>query len=401
MTPEFGYELGAGLVLCLIQFLAALPWITVLTTGELRTFGRRDFLVGLMIKGLPAVIVAGILCGVWLHNNTDRAFLLTMGRFYGALLTLQLLFDLIVLVFAIMLAIWPRGGVVALAAFAESVRQPMFWLLTSIGLVVMVILPILPYFTFGEDLKMVKELGYDTITFLGGLFAVLAASTSISEEIEGRTAVTLMSKPVSRRQFLLGKFFGILMGAALMTGLLAMVFFLIVWFKPIYDREEFLPREWIKDPKFFVQEFGPAVNAIWGGILWWFDDTMLISSGLVLGFCQVMVLLAIAVALATRLPMVLNVPICAAIFFLGHLTPILESVSQRRGTGLLRFVAQLFENVLPGLDYFSIGPALTRDPLPDSGPFAWYMLTVCGYAVIYTASSLLFGLILFEDRDLA
>ena len=35
-------------------------------------------------------------------------------------------------------------------------------------------------------------------------FGVLVAAVSISEEIEGRTAVTLMSKPVSRRQFLLG-----------------------------------------------------------------------------------------------------------------------------------------------------------------------------------------------------
>src|SRR5258708_34804615 len=49
------------------------------------------------------------------------------------------------------------------------------------------------------------------------LFGVLAASMSISEEIEGRTAVTLMSKPVNRRQFLIGKFLGILMACLVMT----------------------------------------------------------------------------------------------------------------------------------------------------------------------------------------
>ena len=70
---------------------------------------------------------------------------------------------------------------------------------------------------------MVKELGYDMTMLAAVLFGVLAASMSISEEIEGRTAITLMSKPVSRRQFLLGKFVGILLAALVMTVLLGLV----------------------------------------------------------------------------------------------------------------------------------------------------------------------------------
>ena len=48
----------------------------------------------------------------------------------------------------------------------------------------------------------------------------------MSEEIEGRTAVTLMSKPISRRQFLLGKFAGILLAAQVLTVTLG---WLMVW----------------------------------------------------------------------------------------------------------------------------------------------------------------------------
>jgi hypothetical protein len=86
---------------------------------------------------------------------------------------------------------------------------------------------------------------------------------------------------------------------------------------------------------------------------------------------------------------------------MGHLSPILKQVSQDRGSALLRFVAQLFESVLPGLELFNIGAALTRDPLPETGPFVIYLGTVVGYALVYTTIALLFGLILFEDRDLA
>jgi hypothetical protein len=113
-----------------------------------------------------------------------------------------------------------------------------------------------------------------------------------------------------------------------------------------------------------------------------------------------MVLLAVAVALATRLSMVVNLPVCLVVFFLGHLTPILAAVSQRN-MALVYFTAQLFGTLLPGLEFFSIGQAVVREaPLP-AGQFALYTAEVSLYAVMYTAIALLFGLILFEDRDLA
>src|SRR5947209_6450223 len=73
------------------------------------------------------------------------------------------------------------------------------------------------------------RLGCDMIMLATMLFCVLLASMSVSEEIEGRTAVTLMSKPVTRRQFLLGKFFGIFAAGWFMTVLLAGVFILALW----------------------------------------------------------------------------------------------------------------------------------------------------------------------------
>src|SRR5207302_90712 len=142
------------------------------------------------------------------------------GRFFGAILELQLLIDFFVLIFPVLTWIWPKGSAVALAAFREGVRQPMFWFIIIFFALFMMFSPFWPYFTFGEDYKMVREIGYDTIMLAGVLFTVLAASMSISEEIEGRTAITVMSKPVSRRQFLLGKYVGIFLAGLLMIGLL-------------------------------------------------------------------------------------------------------------------------------------------------------------------------------------
>ncbi len=132
----------------------------------------------------------------------------------------------------------------------------------------------------------------------------------------------------------------------------------------------------------------------------WLDQGFGVLVGAVFGLCQVTVLLAIAVALATRLPMVVNLVTCLLVFFLGHLTHVLVVVSSGRNT-LVNFIARFFDNVLPGLEYFDYGPVVIRDVPLDPGSFARYMGSIVAYAVLYSVIALLFGLILFEDRDLA
>jgi ABC-type transport system involved in multi-copper enzyme maturation permease subunit len=403
MSTPWVQFLAGGIVLCLIQVLAAVPWVLTLTAEG---FSFRELFrsfIGILPRLALMTGLAGLITGGAIMFEQDREFLATAGRVYGSALYIQLLIDCFVLLFAVLLVVWPQGGAVAMAAFREGVRQPLFWLVFFLALVSILIMPFVPYFTFGEDLKMVKELGYDVIMLAAGLFAVLAASISISEEIEGRTAITLMSKPVSRRKFLLGKFVGILLAALFMTALLSLAYLLILWFKPIYDKDPLpvpgavqLQGLWLEQR---VGLLGPLASFA-SGTYWWFYDAVVASPGLILGFCQVMVLLAIAVALATRLPMVVNLVVCLVVFFLGHLTPVLAQVSQNR-FALVRFMAQLFDILLPGMEFFSIGPALTRDTLPPAQDFAVYVGSVAGYAVLYSAIALLVGLILFEDRDLA
>jgi ABC-type transport system involved in multi-copper enzyme maturation permease subunit len=388
---------AAGLVYCLIQMLAAVPWLSVVFRLN------RRMLRSLLLRAVAVLVGGAVLVGIALYFMQDKDLLATLGRWYALVLQIQLILDLFVFAFALLLLIWPRGGAVAVAAFREWLRHPLFWFVFVIAAFLILISPIIPYFTFGEDLKMVKELGYDFIMLAGLIFAVVAAAMSISEEIEGRTAITLMSKPISRRQFLLGKFVGILAGALLMTAVLSIAFSLTVWYKNLHPDDP----NFVYGPPKLAESAANSLDA-WGqgpanlarGIVWWFGDSAEIFPGLVLGFCQVMVLLAVAVALATRLPFILNVVLCVVLFFLSHLTPVLEQVSRNR-FALVQFVAKLFNSLLPGLDYLKIGNAIVLPTPPDPADFTIYVASVTFYALIYTAIALLFGLILFEDRDLA
>jgi hypothetical protein len=407
MTTPFVELVAVAGVLGLIQLLAALPWLAALDPGQVRLRLRQPSAWGLALLG---ILGAGLGLALLFNSNSDPRFLIMCGRLYAAVLHLQLAADGFVLVFAVLLLIWPKGGAVALAAFREGIRQPMFWFLVCVAGFLMFLSTLFPYFTLaaGEELKMVKALAYDTIMLAAVLFGVISASMSISEEIEGRTAITLMSKPVSRRHFLLGKFTGILLAALVMTVFLGWWFLWCILFKqwidpPIVASERPPDPAWVID---LVNRHVPPGEsaAVLKGVGFWADELAVALPGLVIGFGQVMVLLAIAVALATRVPMVVNLPICLVFYFLGHLTPILKAVSQNRatlGNALVNFMAQLFDTLLPGLELFDMGPAVVREtPLPPTA-FALYTLNVSLYAVMYTGIALLFGLILFEDRDLA
>jgi len=399
MTPSFFSLAGLCIILAVLQLLATLPWLLALDIRQ-RPLWKKWSTWGIAVAVCGGV---GLVAGWYLDVNADETFLARVGRVYGSILHLQVAADLFVGIFALQLIFWPKGGAVALSAFREGVRQPMFWLLGGIAFLIIGASPFVPYFTFGEDLKMVKELGYALTMLAAAAFAVIAASMSVSEEIEGRTAVTLMSKPVSRRQFLLGKFSGILMAALFMTVFLGWFLVWIILFGTGYIR---LPGQvdppdpqWVMD---VAHNLFPASSGadLLRGLLLWMDDVVLTLPGLVIGFCQVMVFLAIALALATRLPVVVNWTICLAVYYLGHLTPIMTEVT-RREYRLIYFVAQLFDTVLPGLDLFDVGTAVIREaPLPPL-EYNLYALNVSIYAVVYTAIALLFGLILFEDRDLA
>lgn len=402
-----------AIVFVLVQVLAALPWILTLNLEPLQTWwqrtdpGRRAFV---LLGGVAGVVVAGVLAGLFLAIIQDHESLERIGRVYASVLHLQLLVDGIVFVFLALLFVWPKGAAVALAAFREGVRQPLYWLIFLSFVAFMFLLAFVPFFTFGQDFVMMKELDYDLIMLAAVLFGTLAASLSIGEEIEGRTAVTLMSKPVSRRQFLLGKFTGIFLAALLLTGLLGWWFEWTQLFKRWLERMDPVP----VPPALtaFVQTWAPVPEAadLLRGMGWWTLGVWSSLPGLVLGFCQVMVLLALAVALATRLPLIINLVICLLVFFLAHMTPVLKQAAAAREqadpTGapvgqMLGFIARLFDAVLPSMPYFTISSVLLRDVPPPVREFNLYVGEVFLYAVLYTTLVLLFGLILFEDRDLA
>jgi hypothetical protein len=410
--PHLLRLLGVGAELALLQCLVALPWALVAFSDSPRRQLRRSETWTTAVGVFASVAFA---IALLLYAVKDAGNLQLLGKVYAAVLHLQLIADLFIAIFGVLLFAWPKGGAVALSAFREGVRQPLFWLIVGIVLLIQLIIPFVPYFTFGEDHLMARDLGLEVIMLGAVLFCVLVAAMSISEEIEGRTAVTLMSKPVSRRQFLLGKFIGILLTGLLLVTALGWVYGWMIDFKHYYERVHWYDQT---NPTQFPGHAAELIRAwvgpdegqslVRGAIMWALDYREAIP-GLILAFCHVAVLLAAAVCLATRLPVAANIVTCVILFVLGHLTPTIRQAAEVQASSdvsgskvaatMLSFVAQVFELFLPGLQLFS--PTRITDVPIDPWQLTLYAGEVAGYTLLYTVILLLFGLILFEDRDLA
>lgn len=273
-------------------------------------------------------------------------------------------------------ALCPKIAAIALSTYKTEIGQPLFWLIVVIALAFILLTIFIPYNTFGEDIKMYTDSGLTLIRVAAIFFAIWAASKSVAEEIEGRTALTVLSKPVGRRQFVMGKFAGISMAVALMFIVVGLWFFIWVAFKPIYDFQEASK-----------------------GLAEWFEcfkESVGVLPGLFLCFLEVVIFVAISVAISTRMGILANFLICFSIYVLGHLTPLLVQSS----LGAFEIVAvfgQVVAIIFPVLNHFDVQTAInTGTPVPIIY-LAWSVV----YTLVYGAMVLLVALVLFEDRDLA
>ena len=277
---------------------------------------------------------------------------------------------------AVLRIVAPRVAAIAEVTAKEAISQPLFYVLLAIGVFLLLIFPFISYNTFGEDVKMLKTEGLTLIKVLSILLALWTASVSVAEEIEGRTALTLLSKPVRRWQFIFGKFLGIIVPVIVLFILLGGLFLASVSYKVVYDARE------TANPEPTTEEC--------------YHEIVQVSPGLGLSLMEAVVLVSLSVAISTRLPMLPNLIICFAIYTLGHLVPMLVNSSIGKFE-LVAFVGQLLAAILPVLDYFSMEPIIsTGNQIP-----AAYMVWAGVYCLLFSTVAMLLALLLFEDRDLA
>jgi ABC-type transport system involved in multi-copper enzyme maturation permease subunit len=292
-------------------------------------------------------------------------------------------------VFAVLLGIFnygSRSGTIARATWKECLRQPVFSILAAIGTLVVFANMVVPFFAMDDETKMFIDCGLSTILICCLLLAVWTASIAVAEEIEGKTAMTLLSKPINRRQFILGKYFGILEGVLTLLVILGGVMYVSTYLKFGYDHKEAAK--------------GTLDYFAWQGNVPYPEPQRLMAAnaiipGLTLILMEAALMAAVSVAISTRLPMLPNMITCFAVFVIGHLTPVL--VMGEKLNVFVKFFANLIATLLPALDNLNMSPAISTGKVI---PVQYVGLNAI-YTVAYVAAAILVAFLLFEDRDLA
>jgi ABC-type transport system involved in multi-copper enzyme maturation permease subunit len=288
-----------------------------------------------------------------------------------------------------------RTWVILRHTFVEAVVQPIYPLLLALGSVIIVVFGLLPFFTLGEDTVMFKSVGLDVLLLLVLISTLFATSKSVFEEIEDRTMLTLMSKPVSRWQVLVGKYLGIILAALLAVCVLGVVLCLVTWWRIPND---YLISAYSVDDVQLKRLLGYRLMHVSGLI-----------PELVLKWLEISVLAAVGVALSTRVSLVVNLPVVIFVYIAGNLTRFLFPLD---GQGLFsQALAYSVSTILPYLEHFDLTGATVysriavaqfatdRSAVPLS--VIWgYVAFASGYAAVYVGLALTAGMWLFQTREL-
>ena len=290
-----------------------------------------------------------------------------------------------------------RLFVIARHTLFEAIVQPIYSLLLALGAGILIIFGMLPFFTLGEDTVMYKSVSLDVILLFVLISTLFATSRSIYEEIEDRTMLTLMSKPVRRWEVLVGKYLGIIVAALLAVAALGAVLMLATYLRIPTD---YLLRANTLDDREARQLADWRLMHLAG-----------LVPSLVLVWFQVSVLAAIGVALSTRFSLVVNLPTVIILYVAGNLTRFLFPLEGR--SGVVKVFANVISSFLPFLRVFDLRDKTVYTPIKLAGtmfeqnPAAtemykiWiYVGIAAAYGIAYVVFALSAGMWSFRTREL-
>ena len=112
--------------------------------------------------------------------------------------------------------------------FTESIRQPIFAVGVLVGALALVLNLRLAAYTMESDTKLMIDMSLSTILLISIFLAAVTATGVRSDEIEKKTVLTVVSKPISRPVFVIGKYLGVSAAILLSYYILSLIFFMCV-----------------------------------------------------------------------------------------------------------------------------------------------------------------------------
>ena len=260
---------------------------------------------------------------------------------------------------------------VASAVYRESVRDRVPLTIVGFGVLLVAASYLIGQLTAGQDLKIIKDLGLAAINILGLFIAIFIGINLVAKEVERRSIYNLLSKPVTRQQFLVGKYLGLVTTLAVNIGAMCLAFYAVLFYQ-----------DWIATPGQRAAWPAPAMDA-----------RLMIAVVLIFG--ELMLVTAVALFFSSFAGPLVAIMLTFALWVAGHFNADLRQFEQVVDSAAVAYIARVLYYVLPNLAPFNVKAEIVHG-IPVA---ASHVLWTLAYAVLYITMLLVGAMAVFRRRD--
>ncbi|HEV2665058.1 MAG TPA: ABC transporter permease subunit [Blastocatellia bacterium] len=250
---------------------------------------------------------------------------------------------------------------IALNTFRESARDRALYNLALLAILLIVASVVMGRIAVGQESKIIIDLGLSAMTVFGVLIAILLGIGLVSKEIENGAIANILSKPVRRSEFILGKYFGLcltlfvnsaMMGTAIAIALI------------------------------YAQGGGAATQLRLWPAVW-------------LIFLELAIITAVALLFSCFSSPALSAMFALLIFLIGRWSPDLKLLAETSSSSAARALSRALYHLLPNLANFNYINETAR-----GGMAPWRMVAgITAYAVFYIAAMMAASVLIFNRRN--
>ncbi len=269
-------------------------------------------------------------------------------------------------------------------AFADLLRQRTLHLVLLFAALILASTPLFVELSFAEQLKFIKDFCWGAMVIFNVAIAILGASHLLWSDIENRSLLTILAKPVQRWQVIVGKFLGL----ALMLGLTTVFMTIGSLALSEWKKSELI----LEEERLMNGTPSPELEAIKKQnmpILFW--------QAALLVWCKALMMAAVTFLLTTIASSPMFSVLCATlIYIVGHLQSMAREAYLARETIWTQFLLGPLVFLMPDFKAFA---ALEEVSIQSVMPWG-YVGGVILYALFYSAVALTLAVVIFNRRPL-
>jgi ABC-type transport system involved in multi-copper enzyme maturation permease subunit len=262
-------------------------------------------------------------------------------------------------------------AIIAGGVFRDSIRDRIGYGLVFFSIAMMGSSFLLAQLTAGQDVKIIKDLGLASASIIGLLIAIFFGIGLVTKEVERRSIYSLLSKPVTRTQFVVGKYLGLVLTLLINLSVMVVAFYAVLWYLDVTT---------VSSAKTAWE--APAL------------DLRMLKAFALIGV-ELMFVTATAIFFTFSSPF-LSVALTLAVYVIGHFGEDLKHIDTLVRSMILPYIGKGVYYVMPNLSALDVKSAVVHG-LPVS---ATSMLLATGSCLLYVATLLVGSIVIFSRRDL-